>query len=266
MIAGIVAIVSACIPGLSFIAWIPAAGAVVLGVLALRSKIMPRGQAIAGLILGPIAFIIAISVSVSFIGSLTGARTASDNVPRSAPSESASPSETPSATPTPTTPPAVVNPYGTYPATEATFVQTIITAAKDYESASTDLQRSQVLANRDAALCAAVSGNHADNWVGKIHNIGANGDGYAYVEIEISPTIAVQTWNNAFSDVGSDTLIHQDAPFFQTLVPMKVGQKVTFSGDFLSSSSSCLDKENLTETFYAADPNFIFRFSNVAAQ
>ena len=162
--------------------------------------------------------------------------------------------------------PGKVSPYGAYPTAEAAFVKTISTAAAAYQASSTGLQKSQIIANRDAALCAAIGGNHVDNWVGTIHDIGANGDGYAWVNVEIAPTVVVQTWNNAFSDIGSDTLIHQDASFFQTLVPMKTGQKITFSGDFLSSSASCLDKENLTQTFYAIDPNFIFRFSNVTAQ
>ena len=115
-------------------------------------------------------------------------------------------------------------------------------------------------------MCALMTGGHVDNWVGKIHDIGANNDGFAYVEVEIAPSVAVQTWNNAFSDTGDNTLIKPEQAFFQTLVPMKTGTKITFSGDFLQESGSCLKKANLTQTFYGIDPNFIFRFSNVVAQ
>jgi hypothetical protein len=110
-----------------------------------------------------------------------------------------------------------------------------------------------------------MTANKATNWVGKISDIGANGDGYAYVEIEIAPTINVQTWNNAFSDAEDNTLIKPSEPFFSTLVPMKVGQKIVFSGTFLTSSKSCLKGANVTQTFYGLDPNFIVRFSNAAA-
>jgi hypothetical protein len=264
MIVGIVAVVTAIIPGLSFVTWIPAAGAVVLGIFGLRQTNAPRGQSLSGIILGPVAFLIAVVVSVSFIGTL-GAHSTSANAPiKAAAVPSSEPSKT-SPSPTETAAPPT-SPYGTYPASEAAFVKTVTDAEAAYQAASTDLERSQVIATRDAALCAATSGNHVDGWVGTIHDIGANGDGYAWVNVEIEPTTVVQTWNNDFSDAGSNTLIHPEAPFFQTLVPMKVGQKITFSGDFLSSSKSCLDQENLTQTFYALDPNFIFRFSNVAAQ
>jgi len=70
MIAGIVAIVSAIVPGLSFVAWIPAIAAIVLGVMALIKKTPRRGQALTGLILGPIAWIVAIIVSVGAIAGL----------------------------------------------------------------------------------------------------------------------------------------------------------------------------------------------------
>lgn len=67
MIAGIVAIVSAVVPGLSFVAWIPAIAAIALGVIALIKKTPRRGQALTGVILGPIAWIMAIVVSVGLI-------------------------------------------------------------------------------------------------------------------------------------------------------------------------------------------------------
>lgn len=72
MSAGIVAIVSAVIPGLSFVAWIPAIAAIMLGVIALVRKTSRRGQALTGVILGPIAWIVAIAVSVGAIAGLAG--------------------------------------------------------------------------------------------------------------------------------------------------------------------------------------------------
>lgn len=67
LILGIVAIVCAVIPGLSFIAFVPALVALVLGIIGLATKAPGRGKALAGVILGPVAFVVAIVVSVSFI-------------------------------------------------------------------------------------------------------------------------------------------------------------------------------------------------------
>lgn len=70
MIAGIVAMVSAIIPGLSFVAWIPAIAAIALGVIALMKKTPRRGQVLTGVVLGPIAWLMAIVVSVGLIAGI----------------------------------------------------------------------------------------------------------------------------------------------------------------------------------------------------
>jgi hypothetical protein len=158
------------------------------------------------------------------------------------------------------------SPYGAYPPDEAQFVKIISDTETQLKASPTSLQQSQLISNRDTQLCAVVPGNQMNGWVGTIHNIGANGDGYAYVEIEIAPTVVVQTWNNDFSDANDSTLIKPDESFFSTLVPMKEGSKVEFSGALLGSSSSCLEKANLTQLFYGLDPNFIARFSDIATQ
>ena len=67
LIVGIVAMVCAFIPGLSFIAFIPALTALGLGIAGLVSKAPSRGKALAGVILGSIALVVAIIVSVGFI-------------------------------------------------------------------------------------------------------------------------------------------------------------------------------------------------------
>ncbi|MBX3098006.1 MAG: DUF4190 domain-containing protein [Salinibacterium sp.] len=69
LIVGIVAIVCAIIPGLSFVAFIPAFTALGLGIAALASKAPGRGKALAGVVLGPVALLVAIIVSVGFIAS-----------------------------------------------------------------------------------------------------------------------------------------------------------------------------------------------------
>lgn len=73
LIFGIVALVCAFIPGLSFIAFIPAIASVVLGIAALVSlNKAGRGQAVSGVILGPIALLVAIIVSIgSIVGGIT---------------------------------------------------------------------------------------------------------------------------------------------------------------------------------------------------
>jgi len=69
MILGILAMVAAVIPGLSFVAFVPALTGLVLGIVALATKTTERVKALVGVILGPIAIIVAIIVSVAFVAS-----------------------------------------------------------------------------------------------------------------------------------------------------------------------------------------------------
>lgn len=265
MILGIVGLVLGSIPGISVVGLLTALAALVLGILGLVAKGKLRGKATAGVVLGGVGLIVAIAVTAASAASMTAGFNQGLVESRSESSSSPTPTQAAEASSAPSDSAEPVSPYGAYPTAEAQFVKVIETAAAQYLADSTDLQRSETIRKRDSDLCA-VTGARVENWVGTIHDIGANGDGYAYVNVEIAPTIVLQTWNNAFSDIGSDTLIKPSESFFQTLVPMQKGQKIVFSGAFLPSSDSCLTRANLTQTFYATDPNFILKFTNVTSQ
>lgn len=196
---------------------------------------------------------------------IVGITSSEDSEDSSSTSDSVAVAE-PSAAPTPEAP-VEVEPaggeFGAYPADQAKFVN-IIEEAKDViDAAETDLQESVALRDRDKQLCAVLSGNKAVNWTGTIKNVGANSEGKAYVDIEIADRVRLQTWNNAFSDIGDNTLIPTSSKFFNNLVAMNKGDLVTFSGTFLRGSNSCLKKGNLTDVFYGISPEFKMRFSNI---
>lgn len=153
--------------------------------------------------------------------------------------------------------------FGDYPADQAAFVKVVEEAKGTIDAAETDLQESVALRARDKQLCALLTGNKATNWTGIVNNVGANGEGKAYVYIEIADKVKVITWNNSFSDIIDETLIPTSSKFFDKLVAMKKGDLVTFSATLLKSNNSCLKKGNLTEFFYGQRPEFIARFSDV---
>lgn len=156
--------------------------------------------------------------------------------------------------------------YGDYPSSQLKFVQIIEKARDAINDAETDLQESVALRTRDKDLCSALGGRTATNWTGVIGSVGANGEGKAYVTVDIGDNMKVSTWNNSFSDISDNTLIPTSSKFFDNLVSLKKGDPVTFSGTFLRDNNSCLKKGNLTQFFYGIDPKFIFRFSSVASR
>ena len=155
--------------------------------------------------------------------------------------------------------------YGVYPSDQKDFIDVIVAARTAIDDAETDLQESVALRQRDKDLCKILSSNTAKNWVGVITNVGANGEGKAYVEIELADDVRVKTWNNAFSDLNDNTLISTSASFFDRLVALTEDTKVIWSAKFLSSSDSCLKKANFTDVFYGIDPQFVVRFSDIKA-
>lgn len=178
-------------------------------------------------------------------------------------------SATESSSTTPTAaPPVEIEPaggeFGNYPSAQKKFVKVIEEARDVIDAAETDLQESVALRGRDKQLCALLTGNRAVDWTGIIKNIGANGEGKAYVDIEIAERVQIKTWNNAFSDIRDDTLIPPSSKFFDDLVAMTKGDLVTFSATLLKSSNSCLKKGNLTEFFYGKNPEFIVKFSDIS--
>jgi hypothetical protein len=156
--------------------------------------------------------------------------------------------------------------YGLYPQSQADFISLIEKAREDFDDAETDLQESVIIRGRDKALCGVLSNQTANNWVGGVKDVGANGEGKAYLEIEIANDVRVKTWSNALSDIFDNTLIPTSSKFFDRLVAIQKGDLVYWSAKFLSESNSCLKGANLTEYFYGKDPKFIVDFKDVVKQ
>ncbi|MFD6177140.1 MULTISPECIES: DUF2510 domain-containing protein [unclassified Isoptericola] len=174
-------------------------------------------------------------------------------------SERASSDDTKAATPDPAAQ------YGEQPRSEREFVTIVTDGFAAFDKADTDLQQSEAIRKRNAKICDAV-GTAADDWTGVVTDVGANGEGKAWVEIEVAPNITVQTWNNALSDTFDDTLIPPGSSMFDNLVAMKSGDKVTFSGEFVRDDDACVQTTNITQHFSGVDPQFLMRFTAVGGR
>jgi len=204
----------------------------------------------------PIVFMVLI---IGFGGSATSVTNEVDTAPVGASGNSDSKVVTPTEDPN-------MSDYGLYPQAQADFVSLVEKAREDLDDAETDLQESVIVRGRDKALCGVLSSRAANNWVGEINDVGVNGEGKAYLEIELADDIRVKTWSNALSDIFDNTLIPTSSKFFDRLVSMEKGDLVYWSAKFLGDSNSCLKGANLTEYFYGKDPKFIVDFKNVIKQ
>lgn len=106
----------------------------------------------------------------------------------------------------------------------------------------------------------------ANDWIGTVEKVDSNSDGKGVLKIAIAEDISVRTWNNALSDMGSETLIEPGSPVFEAASAMKRGQRVAFSGTFFrGSDGDCLAESSLSLRGKLEEPEFIFRFSAISA-
>ncbi|WP_316669532.1 hypothetical protein [uncultured Propionibacterium sp.] len=151
--------------------------------------------------------------------------------------------------------------YGEHPDAENTFIQTIVAAENDYRNADTDLKRSNVIRSRNRQLSSDLGGASFEGWTGTIKDVGANGEGKAYVSIEIADGIIIKTWNNAISDAIDGTLIPEGSDVYNALLNASRETKITFDGSFVSSDDTIFEMGNLTEVGSSTSPDFIARIT-----
>lgn len=150
--------------------------------------------------------------------------------------------------------------YDNYPEVEKAFIYEVHSTIAKYNAAETDLQRSKVMRDRNAELLNLLGGYEVRDWVGVIDTVGANGEGKAYVSVELFPGIQVKTWNNALSDTGDSTLIPDSDPMYDALLGVTPGDEVIFSGTLFADPNETLRTTNMTETFSVRSPEFLMQF------
>ncbi|MHC8366273.1 hypothetical protein ACYZT9_10415 [Pseudomonas sp. ZT5P21] len=138
------------------------------------------------------------------------------------------------------------------------FIETVQDYSSQYEAAPNELKKSSVAKKRMDAF-AKLNGDPRKiaGWYGTIEKLGTNGDGDAYITIRLLvDNITISTWNNSFSDAGSNTLIKNGTPLYEAISEMAEGNVVMFSG--------ALGKvKNVSEKGKMTDPDFLFKFTKV---
>ena len=152
------------------------------------------------------------------------------------------------------------------PDIQTQFENVIATYKDQYKQAETDLQKGYSRIQRKQAIQALNMRGKAKEWVGVIKKIGANNEGKAYVSVALNRDLQLQTWNNAVSDTFDNTLIPPDSPLYNTLLSMKQGQEVKFSGHFLTSPYENEDyykESSLSMAGAMLSPEFLFQFDEI---
>lgn len=133
----------------------------------------------------------------------------------------------------------------------------------EYNKGENELQKSRTRNNRKQAL-QQLKNRSVINWIGTIDSLQTNSEGKAIVSIKINDNLSVKTWNNAFSDLGSNTLIPMDSALYKKLeTNVKKGSKVRFSGSLFSGNEDYYEETSVSESGSMLDPEFLIKFSDI---
>lgn len=153
------------------------------------------------------------------------------------------------------------------PDIQTQFENIIATYKEQYKQAETDLQKGYSRTQRKQAIQALNMRGKAKGWVGVIKKIGANNEGKAYVSVALNRDLQLKTWNNAVSDSFDNTLIPTNSPLYNSLLSMKQGQEVKFSGNFLMSNytneADYYKEGSLSTAGAMLSPEFLFQFDEI---
>jgi hypothetical protein len=117
---------------------------------------------------------------------------------------------------------------------------------------------------RAKSICAAIPDRQAHRWIGNVSDVSSNSEGKGVLDIEIASAVQARTWNSALSDIGDHTLIEPSSTAYKQALALRVGQAVSFSGQFVSSDVDCIRESSLTLHGSISEPDFVIRFSEVA--
>lgn len=93
--------------------------------------------------------------------------------------------------------------------------------------------------------------HNAQDWVGIFKDTKKNPLGTQSVEIEISPGVTVQTWDNPASDASYFTLFQQTSPMGKLVSSLSIGDEVVFSANLIGAVVSTDEEMVLRPTLIA---------------
>jgi hypothetical protein len=143
------------------------------------------------------------------------------------------------------------------PPREAEYIGIVQNARRQYLTArSIDGRRNARMAMQSAVHNFMGLAHNAQNWVGVFKNTRKNPLGTQSVEIEISPGVVIQTWDNPASDANYFTLFQQTSPMGKLVSSLNIGDEVVFSADLIGAVIS-------TDEDMVLNPRIVAKFDTL---
>ena len=146
------------------------------------------------------------------------------------------------------------------------FLKIVKNTQNSAVNAKNDMQMGGFLNTRSKQLCNLLGPMNfkIDGWIGTINDVDSTSDGKGVLSIKVGKDIFIETWNNAFSDFVAKTLIEPNSSVFNAAANMSKGDKVKFSGNFVTHDTHCIDEQSISLSGKVREPEFTFKFVEIA--
>lgn len=151
------------------------------------------------------------------------------------------------------------------PPEEEHFIDAVKDGRQQYEAATNEMRQGATRPARAKAICAAVNSPNIKGWISTVNALSTNSEGRGVIEIMVAEDVRIKTWSNSFSDMFGKTLIEPGTPLYESLMDLKVGDRVSFDGTFLQDKTDCFEEKSMTMRGSMTDPEFLMRFSRIVA-
>jgi len=160
----------------------------------------------------------------------------------------------------PTSGPAAV---AAQPAPEEAFLRAVEDGRQTFASGVNDMARGVARPRRAEALCRAVPRGRIENWTGRLAVLGSSTGGRGVIVIEVAPRVTIATNRAEAADERDKTLIDVRSPLFAYVAALAVGDRVQFSGTFVSAADDCFKEAGRDTRASLTEPEFIFRLDAI---
>jgi hypothetical protein len=160
---------------------------------------------------------------------------------------------------------APARPVTPSPQAETSFVAAVDKWRQAYATGANDMAKGAARPARAKEVCSIMKSPAVERWIGTVDTLSSNGDGLGVVAVKIGDDVVLKTWNNSVSDANDHTMINPESDVFRKASSPKTGQKVAVSGTFIPSKTDCFREGSITLAGSLQSPEYIFRFSDIAA-
>lgn len=159
---------------------------------------------------------------------------------------------------------AVVAQERAAPDRQLRFLKAVLDGRNAYQAAGNDMLKGGTRPQRAKDICAALSNSlTAKDWVGTVSDLSSNTDGKGVLAVEIEKGVVLKTRLIAFGDY-ERTLIEPGSELFRKASALAKRQRVVFSGTLLRGDVDCVSEASLTLGGSMRQPEFMFKFEDIA--